>query len=126
MTAASRETARVMPVQAWKRTLRSWVPKRWYAHLILVTACFLSGLPLFYALLVSTQTNAEVFRYQFTPGSGLLSNWNVVFYERHLHTYMLNSVVMTAGITIGKTIFSLLSGLAFVYFAFRAGFSALC
>jgi sn-glycerol 3-phosphate transport system permease protein len=99
-------------------TLRRWLPKRWYAHLVLITACLISGIPLFYALLVSTQTNAEVFQYQFTAGSGLVSNWNVVFHERHLHEYMLNSVVMTLGITVGKTIFSLLSGLAFVYFRF--------
>lgn len=105
-------------VAAWRESLKTRIPKRWYAHIILVLACFLSGIPLFYALLVSTQTNAEVFRYQFTPGTGLVSNWNVVFYERHLHTYLINSVIMTLGITIVKTIFSLLSGLAFVYFRF--------
>lgn len=117
MTVASAETVRTLPAAVWRR-IRAWWPKRWYAHLILVTACFLSGIPLFYALIVSTQTNAEVFRYQFTPGSGLYDNWHVVFYERHLHTYMINSVIMTLGITLGKTIFSLLSGLAFVYFRF--------
>ncbi len=101
-----------------KKIWRVLLPKRWYAHIILLLACFLSGIPLLYALLVSTQTNAEVFRYQFTPGSGLFDNWDVVFYERHLHTYMINSVIMTLGITILKTIFSLLSGLAFVYFRF--------
>ncbi|MBN1967686.1 MAG: carbohydrate ABC transporter permease [Anaerolineae bacterium] len=69
-------------------------------------------------LLVSTQTNSEVYRYQFTPGSGLEYNWNVVFEQRHLEDYMLNSVIMTIAITVGKTIFSLLSGLAFVYFRF--------
>jgi sn-glycerol 3-phosphate transport system permease protein len=117
MTVASRDTVRVTSTTAWQR-IRGWWPKRWYAHLILIAACFLSGIPLLYALIVSTQTNAEVFRYQFTPGSGLHENWHVVFYERHLHTYMINSVIMTLGITIGKTVFSLLSGLAFVYFRF--------
>jgi sn-glycerol 3-phosphate transport system permease protein len=81
-------------------------------------ACFILGIPLFYALIVSTQTNAEVFRYQFSPGSGFDYNWDVVFHQRDLQDYMLNSLIMTAGITIGKTIFSLLSGLAFVYFRF--------
>lgn len=118
MMGSSQPAASVKVGTANQRTMRSWLPKRWYAHIILVTACFLSGIPLFYALLVSTQTNAEVFQYQFTPGSGLVSNWNVAFHERHLHTYMINSVIMTVGITVGKTIFSLLSGLAFVYFRF--------
>ncbi len=118
MSGVSENIVRVAPAaSAWDR-MRARLPKRWYAHIILITACFISGIPLFYALLVSTQTNGEVFRYQFTPGSGLLDNWHVVFYERHLQTYMINSVVMTVGITVGKTIFSLLSGLAFVYFRF--------
>lgn len=119
MTGSSQPTARALTGSvSWTKTLKGWLPKRWYAHIILIIACFLSGIPLFYALVVSTQTNAEVFRYQFTPGSGLLDNWNVVFYERHLHTYMINSVIMTLGITVIKTLFSLLSGLAFVYFRF--------
>lgn len=41
-----------------------------------------------------------------------------MFDQRHLDDYMLNSVIVTAAITIAKTIFSLLSGLAFVYFRF--------
>ena len=118
MSGVSENIVRVAPAAAAWHRIRAWLPKRWYAHAILITACFISGLPLFYALLVSTQTNGEVFRYQFTPGSGLLDNWHVVFYERHLQTYMINSVIMTVGITVVKTIFSLLSGLAFVYFRF--------
>lgn len=96
----------------------SWLPKRWYAHLILLLACFILGIPLFYALLVSTQTNSEVYDYRFLPGSGWNENWDIVFNQRHLHEYMWNSVVMTLGITIGKTISALLAGLAFVYFRF--------
>jgi sn-glycerol 3-phosphate transport system permease protein len=105
-------------VMSGARPLPAWIPKRWYAHIVLWIACFILGIPLFYALIVSTQTNAEVFRYQFSPGSGFDYNWDVVFHQRDLQDYMLNSLIMTAGITIGKTIFSLLSGLAFVYFRF--------
>ena len=113
MTSASQETIRPRAAVANRHGPRfSWLPKRWYAHLLLILACFLSGLPLFYALLVSTQTNAEVFQYKFTPGTGLLDNWDVVFYERHLHTYMLNSVVMTLGITVSKKWFVLPAAVA--------------
>lgn len=119
MAGASQEIVRTRTgAESWQKALRAWLPKRWYAHVILWISCFLVGIPLFYMLIVSTQTNAEVFRYQFTPGSGLASNWNLTFVQRHLHTYMLNSVIMTIGITVGKTLFSLLSGLAFVYFRF--------
>jgi sn-glycerol 3-phosphate transport system permease protein len=100
------------------RSLNGWLPRRWYAHVILWIACLILGIPLFYALIVATQTNAEVFRYQFSPGSGLATNWDVVFHQRNLQDYMLNSVIMTIAITVGKTVFSLLAGLAFVYFRF--------
>ena len=96
----------------------SWIPKRWYAHLILIIACLFIGIPLFYAVIVSTQTNAEVFRYRFLPGTGFEQNWDVVFRQRNLQDYMFNSILMTIGITVGKTITALLAGLAFVYFRF--------
>jgi sn-glycerol 3-phosphate transport system permease protein len=99
-------------------SLRSWLPKHWYAHVILWFSCIVLGFPLFYTLLVSTQSNSDVFSYQFTPGDELQENWDVVFEQRHLHEYILNSVIMTIAITVGKTVFSLLAGLAFVYFRF--------
>ncbi len=97
---------------------RSWIPKRWYAHLILWIACLLLGIPLFYSILVATQSNADVYRYQFTFGDQLRNNWHTAFDVRGLHHYMLNSAIMTVVITVGKTVFSLLAGLAFVYFRF--------
>lgn len=114
----SQESIRTHASTTSRRKTPAWLPKRWYAHIILWLACLVLGIPLFYAIIVSTQTNPEVFRYQFTPGSGLEANWDMVFHQRDLQDYMVNSLIMTAGITIGKTIFSLLAGLAFVYFRF--------
>ncbi|HUG83197.1 MAG TPA: carbohydrate ABC transporter permease [Euzebya sp.] len=87
-------------------------------HLALFTACVVLGLPVLYAALVSTQTNPEVFRYQMTPGSALGSNFQLVWEARSLGTFMMNSLVQSVVITVGKTILSLLAGLAFVYFRF--------
>lgn len=105
-------------VDSGPRPLPRWVPKRWYAHLILWVACIIIGFPLFYAMLVATQSQAEVFAYKFIPGNSLAANWEIVMVNRHLHTYMLNSVFVAVTVTIGKTILSLLAGLAFVYFKF--------
>jgi sn-glycerol 3-phosphate transport system permease protein len=87
-------------------------------HVFLWIACIIIGFPLFYALLVSTQNNAQVYNYQFTPGTSLADNWNVVIVNRHLGNYMLNSMFVAIAVTIGKTVLSLLAGLAFVYFRF--------
>jgi len=101
-----------------RRTLRAWIPKRWYAHIILSISCLILGIPLFYSIIVATQNNADVYSYTFTFGDSLQENWKMVFEMRGLHEYMLNSVIMTVAITVGKTVFSLLAGLAFVYFRF--------
>jgi sn-glycerol 3-phosphate transport system permease protein len=97
---------------------RSWLPERWYAHVILWVACLLIGFPLFYAMLTSTQNNSQVFAYQFTPGQYLAENWTKVMVDRNLGGYMLNSVFIAVVVTVGKTILSLFAGLAFVYFRF--------
>jgi sn-glycerol 3-phosphate transport system permease protein len=87
-------------------------------HAVLFSTCLVIGLPMLYAALVATQTNPEVFRYQLTPGSALPGNFETVWGTRGLGTYMLNSTIQAVTITIGKTILSLLAGLAFVYFRF--------
>lgn len=105
-------------VRTQPRRLPAWVPKRWYVHITLWIACIIIGFPLFYAVIVSTQSNPQVYSYQFTPGSSLADNWNIVINNRQLGNYMLNSVFVAVAVTVGKTVFSLLAGLAFVYFRF--------
>lgn len=119
MTGLTHPTASTQAnVSSLRRTLRAWIPKRWYAHIILSISCFVLGVPLFYSIIVATQNNSDVYSYQFTFGDSLRENWTMVFEMRGLHNYMLNSVIMTVAITVGKTVFSLLAGLAFVYFRF--------
>jgi sn-glycerol 3-phosphate transport system permease protein len=112
-------TAMDMPQTRTRESgLRRWLPSRWYAHLVLWVACLLMGFPLFYAMLVSTQSQAEVFAYRFMPGTAFWNNWNIVMNNRELWRFMLNSVFIAVAVTVGKTVLSLLAGLAFVYFRF--------
>lgn len=99
-------------------TLPAWFPKRWYVHIVLWISCIVLSVPLLYALLVATQTNAQVLSYRFLPGSSLGWNWNVAMIDRQLGGYMVNSVIIAIAVTVGKTVLSLLAGLAFVYFRF--------
>lgn len=94
------------------------LPKNWYVHVILWIACFLMAFPLFYAMIVATQNNSEVFSYRFLPGSHFSENWNIVMNIANLPRYMLNSTLIAVVVTAGKVILSLLAGLAFVYFRF--------
>jgi sn-glycerol 3-phosphate transport system permease protein len=118
MTTLSQEKTASQSLTLEKPLHQRILPERWYAHLILSIAVIFMGLPLLYAIIVSTQGNAEVFSYQFTPGDRFWTNWQVVMEQRNLGRYMLNSIFISVTMTIGKVVFSLLAGLAFVYFRF--------
>jgi sn-glycerol 3-phosphate transport system permease protein len=60
-------SALVVPSNTSKGFLRRILPERWYVHLILILSVVIIGFPMFYAVLVSTQSNGQVFSYQFTP-----------------------------------------------------------
>jgi len=119
MPTATGETLRASaPALSFSQRLRRLLPKRWHVHLLLWITCFIVGFPVLYAMLVSTQTNAEVTSFQFTPGTALHRNFMAVMFERNLGRFMLNSAVLAVVVTAGKTVLSLLAGLAFVYFRF--------
>lgn len=85
----------------------------------LVVSIFLMGLPLLLALIMSTQNTTEV--YQITNvgiGSEGLSNYGTVLGEYNFGQYMINSVVMSVIIVIGKVTLSLFAALALVYYRF--------
>lgn len=88
-----------------------------FVHLALVGSIFLMGLPLLLALIMSTQTTAEV--YQITNigiGSDGLSNYDEALTDYSLLQYMINSFIMSAVIVLGKVSLSLLAALALVYY----------
>lgn len=105
-------------LQTRTRPKRSLLPKRWYAHVILWISIALISMPLVYAMIVSTQDNADVFAYRFTPGDDLLRNWDVVMNRRNLWQFMLNSTFVSITMTAAKVVLSMLAGLAFIYFRF--------
>jgi sn-glycerol 3-phosphate transport system permease protein len=85
----------------------------------LVVSIFLMGLPLLLALIMSTQSTTEV--YQITNvgiGSQGLSNYGTVLGEYNFTQYMINSVVMSVIIVVGKVTLSLFAALALVYYRF--------
>jgi sn-glycerol 3-phosphate transport system permease protein len=123
MTSISQEgqqtpTRVIATSQAGRRKRPAWLPKHWYAHIILWIAILAISFPMLYALIISTQANEEVFAYQFTPGDDFERNWRIVMERRQLGQFMLNTVFVAVAMTTAKVVFSLLAGLAFVYFRF--------
>ena len=93
--------------------------RTWPYHISLTVTAFVIAFPLLYAALISTQTNAEIFSFKLTPGSSLTDHFEIVWVGRNFGTAMWNSTVQSILVTFGKTVLSLLAGLAFVYFKFR-------
>jgi len=96
---------------------RDWGIYATHAALIVIIAFM--ALPLLYALLLSTFTQAEAFTYppRLVPGSDLAQNVRTLF-DRHFGQQLLNTVFIALIVVTAKTTLSLLAGLAFVYFRF--------
>jgi sn-glycerol 3-phosphate transport system permease protein len=97
--------------------IRQLLPKRWYVHILLWITILIVCFPLIYAIIVSTQTNAQTLSFQMTPGDNTMVNLERVL-DRNLLQFMWNSTILAVTVTVGKTILSLLAGMAFVYFRF--------
>lgn len=93
--------------------------RKWPYHIGLIITVAVIAFPLLYAMLISTQTNPEIYSFQLRPGSALAKNFETVWVKRDFAGAMQNSLVQAILVTTGKTILSLLAGLAFVYFKFR-------
>ncbi|WP_420596379.1 carbohydrate ABC transporter permease [Deinococcus sp.] len=106
------KTPRPGPVVG-KRTRNEWL-----IHLVLIVAAVLVMAPLLFALIKATQASSDVISPRLIPGTSFLANLNQVWTEAHLGRYMLNSLIVTVTVTLGKTALSLLAALAFVYFRF--------
>ncbi len=99
--------------------VRAVLPETFWMHLGLVSAIGLVSTPLLLAVVMSTQSTAEV--YQVTNigiGSQGLRNYWLVITEYNFGTYMLNSLLMSIIIVVGKVSLSLLAALALVYYEF--------
>lgn len=90
-------------------------------HCLLIVICFFVGIPALYALLISTMTRAQAFQYppRLTPGSDFVDNMQILFDEdSDFGRLIYNTTVVSIIVVVGKTLTSMMAGLAFVYFRF--------
>jgi ABC-type glycerol-3-phosphate transport system permease component len=105
---------------ATRTTLRTYKPKtQWGTHIALIFVCLLVSLPALYALLVSTMTRDQAFQYppRLVPGGDFFSNVSTLI-DQGFGTMFWNTAIAAFIVVVGKTITSMLAGLAFVYFRF--------
>lgn len=89
-------------------------------HIALILVVFILLSPVLVAITKSTQTRAQI--YHFPPvlgfGSSLVKNYTTAWTHFHLGMYMKNSFIIAIVVTVAKTILSMFTGLAIVYFDF--------
>ncbi len=89
-------------------------------HLGLIVVCFIVGFPMIFTIIKSTQNIGQVMAYppNFLPGNQTLQNYADAWTISQLSQLMLNTLVVAGAVMFGKTLLSLLAGMAFVYFRF--------
>ncbi|ELZ82458.1 sn-glycerol-3-phosphate transport system permease [Haloferax elongans ATCC BAA-1513] len=95
------------------------LPDTLWVHLSLVVSIVLMGAPLLLALLMSTQSTAQIYDVtNLAPGGHALENYQSALFEYDLARYIVNSFVMSIIVVVGKVSLSLLAALAIVYYDF--------
>src|SRR5207245_1660493 len=91
------------------------------AHAILVASVVVLAFPLYYAVVISTQTLDEVTSLppKLVPSTHMLQNYADAWVRAKMGRLLLNSAIVALAVAFGKIAISLLSAFAIVYFNFR-------
>jgi sn-glycerol 3-phosphate transport system permease protein len=91
------------------------------AHVILTGSVVVLAFPLYYALVISTQTLGEATSLppRLLPSTAMLDNYVQAWERAKMGRLLFNSAVVALAIAAGKIVISMLSAFAIVYFDFR-------
>lgn len=93
---------------------------KYLSHALLILICFIVGFPMIFSIIKSTQNLGQIMAFPpvLTPGDQLFQNYSDAWNSSNLVRLMGNTILVAIAVTLGKTITSLLAGMAFVYFRF--------
>jgi multiple sugar transport system permease protein len=105
--------------QTQARSLFSWLPKRWYIHLILILGAFVMIAPLLWMLTLSLKPAKLTYSPPFLiPTTFEWANYAKAWEAAPFARYYLNTAIITFGITRGQLIFGSLAAYAFARLTF--------
>jgi sn-glycerol 3-phosphate transport system permease protein len=118
-TLASSRAATLPQTLAAQRRPVAW--GRFVVHLLLLACVAIIAFPLYYALVISTQTVEEVVARPplLTPSAHAVANYREAWRRSHMERLLWNSGVVALASAVGKIVISVLSAFAIVYFDFR-------
>ncbi|MGD1816248.1 MAG: carbohydrate ABC transporter permease [Pleomorphochaeta sp.] len=90
-------------------------------HVLSILSVFLICLPVFLALVISSQTEVQVFSNppKLTFSNNWISNYSTAWNRIDLGRMMFNSAFIAIMVTLGKIVMSLLAAFAFTHFEFK-------
>jgi sn-glycerol 3-phosphate transport system permease protein len=91
------------------------------SHLIMISVLVIVLFPMLYAIIVSTQTTSEYFRFppRLMPGTGTFANYHEAWTAGKLGRLLLNSLFISLAVAFGKIILSIFAAFAFVFYDFK-------
>ena len=119
MTGILAEAAPLAVAKPARRRPRDWSGV--LVHAILILSVAVLAFPLYYALVISTQTVAQATSLPPTllPSTHVVDNYVAAWRKAAMSRLLLNSAVMALSVAFGKIAISMLSAFAIVYFNFR-------
>ena len=90
-------------------------------HSLLILCILIISLPVILALIISTQSEAQVMSYPpgLIPGTNMISNYTTAWNSVNLGRMIFNSTFISFGVIAGKVSMSLLAAFAFTHFEFK-------
>ncbi|MDD4083562.1 MAG: hypothetical protein PHD05_09295, partial [Sphaerochaetaceae bacterium] len=90
-------------------------------HVLSILSVFLICLPVFLAIIISSQTEVQVFSNppKLTFSNNWVSNYSTAWNRISLGKMMFNSAFIAIMVTAGKLVMSLLAAFAFTHFNFK-------
>jgi sn-glycerol 3-phosphate transport system permease protein len=110
----------------WARTisipLRPGAGHTFIVHGLLLVGVLLVSFPLYYAVVISTQSLQEVLARPplLRPSTAIWDNYVTAWMRASMGRLLLNSAIVAITVTVGKIGISMLSAFAIVYFRFRS------
>ncbi len=91
------------------------------SHTIMISVLVIVLFPMLYAIIVSTQTSGEYFKFppRLLPGKGTLANYHEAWTSANLGRLLMNSLFMSLAVAFGKIILSIFAAFSFVFYDFK-------
>jgi sn-glycerol 3-phosphate transport system permease protein len=106
-----------------RRNWGAWLKNRLFlpllSHIVMIVVVLFIIFPMYYALLLSTQSPSEYYQLKLLPGSHLIENIRFAWGQANMGRLVLNTSFIAVTVALGKIALSIVGAFAFVYFDFK-------